>query len=332
MAEVRWVRRRGITVIGRAPEPMCVAMRQPAHHRETVSFVASSLCNPLIFQAIDHGIISAAIAEAATSPMSPSKGQENISLLEQQQPRNSAPAKTQFTFTCESDTTKAMSWPDDEDLYYDGPYAGMGINQHAFSTQGTQTSPVMTSQGPNGIPAQSAQPAQRKPRRSPSKRYAIAARERRRQQEYNNYHHPPRDEDVWICEFCEYESIFGVPPEALVRQYEIKDRRERKRIAEKRRLLEKAKMKGRKNKKSTKNAKNNANATAQQHFDKSIPPQSHDPTLHDTQSDEYYAEDYEEDPSMPLPIPPEVPSKIPQPVAQYGHHPRSAQADGYHHP
>jgi hypothetical protein len=89
-----------------------------------------------------------------------------------------------------------------------------------------------------------------RPRR-PGKEYALAARQRRLQQEYNNYHHPPSGDEIWICEFCEYESIFGSPPEALMRQYEIKDRRERRRLAEKRRLLEKAKMKGRKGKRAT---------------------------------------------------------------------------------
>ena len=44
-----------------------------------------------------------------------------------------------------------------------------------------------------------------------------------------------------------------MPPVALIRQYEIKDRAERKRVAEKRRLLEKAKAKGRKGKKGSKN-------------------------------------------------------------------------------
>ena len=64
---------------------------------------------------------------------------------------------------------------------------------------------------------------------------------------------------MWICEFCEYEDIFGVPPVALIRQYEVKDRAERKRQAEKRRLLEKAKAKGRKGKKGNKKGNNNAN-------------------------------------------------------------------------
>ena len=87
-----------------------------------------------------------------------------------------------------------------------------------------------------------------RPKRGGSQ-YLIAARERRVQQRYKNIHHPPSGDEIWICEFCEYESIFGTPPEALVRQYEINDLKERRRLEEKRRLLEKAKTKGRKGKK-----------------------------------------------------------------------------------
>ena len=160
----------------------------------------------------------------------------------------------------------------------------------------------------------------------------MAARERRLQQEYTNYHHPPKDEDIWICEFCEYESIFGVAPEALVRQYEIKDRRDRKRLAEKRRLLEKAKMKGRKGKKGTKNAaKNNAGARSQYLEE----PQGPLPTTEAgmsqsqaTQSDDYYAEDYDDEPQMDPPLPTEAPTRIPQPGQQETMaNPRLAQAD-----
>ena len=300
----------------------------------------------------DHGIISAAMAEAAALPSNSPSGQENKSLLERSAAKKASPAKTQFTFTCESDSAKSMNWPAD---YYPLPgptnhsaaaaAAGASTsqsmhNQKGFSTQGTQTSPTMAGQGnQNGAPAgnnaqPNTQPA-RKPRRPPGKRYAMSARERRLQQEYNNYHHPPREEDVWICEFCEYESIFGSPPEALVRQYEIKDRRERKRLAEKRRLLEKAKMKGRKGKKGSKNAaKNNTAATTQndQPANQQTYQQPADPGLiqnHGTQSDEYFGDEYDDDPApMPAP-PPQAPTKIPQPVAQhYGQSVRSAHSNG----
>ncbi|TKA58602.1 hypothetical protein B0A55_12971 [Friedmanniomyces simplex] len=152
------------------------------------------------------------------------------------------------------------------------------------STQGTQTTPSLRGGAPPPInnatrlppppvggaplpngqqPQAGAPPAPKpKPRRRPSKEYALAARQRQLQQEYTNYHHRPTKDNMWICEFCEYEDIFGVPPMALIRSYEIKDRAERKKAAEKRRLLEKAKMKGRKNKKGSKKANAAAAAAA----------------------------------------------------------------------
>ncbi|OJJ41645.1 hypothetical protein ASPWEDRAFT_278501 [Aspergillus wentii DTO 134E9] len=216
----------------------------------------------------DQGIISAAIANAAAFS-SPPRGPGNVSLLEQQA---TTPTKTQFTFTCESDSSKGMA------LQAQAPYSIphrsptsplSGATQHprGMPTQGTQTSPSMAArmnqqghteqpQGPGTEPISTG----RKKKRSPGSLYALAARQRKIQQQYSNLHHPPSMEDIWICEFCEYESIFGRPPEALIRQYEIKDRKERKRLAEKKRLLEKAKMKGRKGKKATKNANKNTAA------------------------------------------------------------------------
>lgn len=167
---------------------------------------------------------------------------------------------------------------------------------------------------------QQAPPQVSKPRRPLAKQYAIAARERRRKQEYSNYYHPPKQEDIWICEFCEYESIFGTPPTALIQQYEGKDRRERIRLAEKRRLLEKAKMKGRKGKKGSKNAaKNSVPATQPQ---QAAPKGRYDlqPVENlrvqnqGTANEEYVVDDYDNDPLPTLPLP--TPSQIPQPVAQ----------------
>jgi hypothetical protein len=74
---------------------------------------------------------------------------------------------------------------------------------------------------------------------------------------------------MWICEFCEYEDIWGSRPEALIRQYEIKDRKERQKAEERRRLLEKAKQKNRKGKKN--NAKGKP-APAQNYPDENLGP------------------------------------------------------------
>ena len=115
-------------------------------------------------------------------------------------------------------------------------------------------------------------PQRRKPRR-PGQELALAARHRRLQTEYKNFHHPPTKNEIWICEFCEYEAIFGMEPRALVRSYEVKDRKKREDAEHRRQLLEKAKAKGRKNKKGNKgqgkNAGHNSTATdpAQQPYD-----------------------------------------------------------------
>ncbi|KAF1361588.1 hypothetical protein EJ07DRAFT_109881 [Lizonia empirigonia] len=229
------------------------------------------------------GIISTAIANAQATP--PPQGNENVSLLQQEAAKNSA-TKTQFTFTCGSDSANKMVWPGQENGPYPQPPGAYPTttapppphpqtararppvrpDAPAVSTQGTQTSPNMNGAHPSsnrgapppkgGQPPQQAPPP-RKPRRSASKLYAYAARKRRTQQEYANFHNPPSQ--PWICEFCEYEDIFGRPPEALIRQYEMKDRKERRRLAEKRRLLEKARMKGRKGKKASKKAQSIAN-------------------------------------------------------------------------
>ena len=294
----------------------------------------------------DQGIISAAIANAAALPTTPSKGQENVSLLEQQSSKLPSSTKTQFTFTCESDSSKGMAWPNQQSPtpagMYQAPQApnvvpplqSQGVR--GLTTQGTQTSPTMANQMHQNLPGQPGGQqgsAPRKPRRSAAKQYAIAARQRRLQQEYKNYNHPAKPEEVWICQFCEYEAIFGAPPEALIRQYEINDRRERRRLAEKRRLLEKAKMKGKKGKKGNKNASKHAATQPQQsnhrdHYDQQ--PMDQVPMQHQsTQSEEYLQDDYDDDP-VPMPAPlPQTPSKIPQPIAQqYNTSMRSAVGDG----
>lgn len=96
--------------------------------------------------------------------------------------------------------------------------------------------------------------SRRKSRRRFERELNMGARHRRDIAGARYFHNPPKPEDVWICEFCEYERIFGVPPRALIRNYEIKDRRLRQEEADRKRLLEKAKAKSRKSKKSGKAA------------------------------------------------------------------------------
>ncbi|KAF4629803.1 hypothetical protein G7Y89_g8340 [Cudoniella acicularis] len=274
------------------------------------------------------GIISKSIADANAekSPITPARGQENTSLLQQQASKKSGTASTQFTFTCDSQVPGTVAWP--------GPTTSAPMHQSPaaarMSTHATQTSPSIpaslnvpnaVSQAKQGLavsqhnpgnqknsPSQAAPP--KKNRRRTGKEYLIAARQRRQQQEFRNYHHPPSPEDVWICEFCEYERIFGTPPEALIKQYEIKDRRVRKQEAERRRLLEKAKMKGRKGKKGNKapaKAQSTQDRQASQQQTQQAPPMNQSQSQSQgTQSEEYYEDEYDdeygpEDPPPPSP-------------------------------
>ncbi|CAG8228022.1 unnamed protein product [Penicillium nalgiovense] len=276
--------------------------------------------------ASDQGIISTAIANAATHS-SPPRGPSNVSLLEKEK-EDTTPTKTQFTFTCESDSSKGMAMQRNYSIPYRSPTSPLGPanqKQRGSSTQGTQTSPV-NYQAPPGtqVPAQGAEPnpVGPKKKRSPSSTYALSARQRKIQQQYTNFHHTPSLEDIWICEFCEYESIFGHPPEALIRQYEMKDRKERKRLAEKKRLLEKAKMKGRKTKKATKNASKNGSQPYQQGYDHaSVDHSSGGSGLPD---DEYQGHEYDDDENSPIPpSAPASPAELKPPLPN-GNHPKIA--------
>ncbi|KAL9111150.1 MAG: hypothetical protein Q9227_004413 [Pyrenula ochraceoflavens] len=264
-----------------------------------------------------QGIIAAAVANAKRDSFQP-KGQENTSLLDSRQ--KSSPTNAEFTFTCNSDAAQGTTFPE-QSLYSSG-YAQRAHtltpnnlpHGHKISNQGTQTSPNGATPAPPQAQAGALSSGQqidaqgRKPRRTRSELYVKAARTRRRRQAENNRMHPLSGEDIWVCEFCEYEDIFGRPPLALIRQYEIKDRKEQKRLREKRRLLEKAKMKGRKGKKQTKGAAKNAahntqSNTQQQSYD--------DPTVeqdYDGHEEEYFDEGDEDDP-ISMPAPPRDPVK-----------------------
>ncbi|KAJ5947377.1 hypothetical protein N7466_000392 [Penicillium verhagenii] len=271
----------------------------------------------------DQGIISTAIANAA-SLSSPTRGPSNVSLLEQE---NTTPTKTQFTFTCESDSSKGMAMQS-YSVPHRSPTSPLAVttgNSRGFSTQGTQTSPNLNDQIPPGshAPVSDQSPVTRQKKRSPSAVFASASRQRKIQQQYTNIHHPPSLEDIWICEFCEYESIFGRPPEALIRQYEIKDRKERKRLAEKKRLLEKAKMKGRKTKKTSKNA--SKNASGHHSYDRASVDHS-SATGSGPHDDDYVGHEYDEEPELPTPNP-ESPTDLKPPLPP-DNHPKLSASGG----
>ncbi|KAI0203366.1 hypothetical protein F4808DRAFT_41892 [Astrocystis sublimbata] len=215
------------------------------------------------------GIISTAIASAERIPI-PS-GQENISLLQQQfPPKPTSRSSPQFTFTFGSQNP--VSWPGSNPAPHKmgaseprrAQHVSGATEYHAGAVRNAHSQPVPPA-GPASTSTNTSPPGEgsgqkvpnvagtaRKPRSKVNPLLQAASR-RRKETEIQNFHHPPAPENKWICEFCEYETIFGEPPKALIQQYEIKDRRRRREEAERRRLLEKAKMKSRKGKKVNNN-------------------------------------------------------------------------------
>jgi hypothetical protein len=233
--------------------------------------------------------------------------------------------KTDFTFTPDGGENRPV-WPGGHaGAQYDHPPPPGPSQPRRSVGQGTQTSPNMngTPQPPHhSLPqgqqqqaqagAQGPPPKPKKPR-NPERKYQNAARARRLQQEYTNFHHPPRREDIWICQFCEYEDFFGEKPRALIRKYEIKAAIEKQKARKKERLLEKARMKGRKGKKANK-GKSNANQAAQAQPTNNQP--RYAPPVDDPlgEGEEYSDEAYEygDDPALdPLP---------PAPTHTHAHH------------
>lgn len=134
--------------------------------------------------------------------------------------------------------------------------------------------------------------SERKNRRRAAKDLQVQARKRREETTRQNYLHPQKPEDQWICEFCEYERIFGYPPVALIRQYEIKDRKLRQQEEERRRVWEKAKARSRKGKKSKMPAKN-SNASNNMHGHANDG--HHAPPMTNTHSQETQSEVYDDE-------------------------------------
>ncbi|QPH18657.1 hypothetical protein C2857_003733 [Epichloe festucae Fl1] len=242
------------------------------------------------------GIISSAIANAGKLPP---QGQESVSLLEQHSlhPKNT-PASAQFTFTCDSQVPGTVQWPAGGSSRQDVPSQTLEMPPNVNAINNSNAGAV------NASNTQS----RRRARRRLEKELASAARQRKLIAAENFHRNPPKIEDMWICEFCEYERIFGKPPRVLTRVYEIKDRRQRQEEAERKRLLEKAKAKSRKSKKSGK-ASNKGGSSGQsrdEHHptdltdDHETLPIHHDHS-HSTQSEEEYDDDLEPHYHNPLP-------------------------------
>ena len=237
--------------------------------------------------------------------------------------------------------------------HYPPPAMQTTAQHHGQQATAGAAAPAALSANPNAALPQQAAPAtapqQQKPRkpRPLGRTFDIAARRRKLQKEYSNFNSPPKREDIWICEFCEYESIFGVPPKALIWEYEKKDQAERKRLEERRRLLEKAKMKGRKGGRGKKKGgKNSAQATTannqaantnagkasahagQEYYeDPNAPVGEEDAEYYEDGEYEEGYEDGVEDPDMPPLVdmqntpgayPPDIPPP-PDPRAYHGH-------------
>ncbi|KAI1779160.1 hypothetical protein F4818DRAFT_437951 [Hypoxylon cercidicola] len=308
--------------------------------------------------AAETGIISSAIASAEKLPVP--QGQENRSLLHQEPSTKSSPnSSAQFTFTF--DSQNPVSWPGSDpapsnmtpssymhqtplSTDYRDQFNGTGAVRGAHGQNGS-IPPLMAPGGiqPGGHGSSTADPKGAAQTNAPPKKskrrgnsLIQAAKQRRRETEYQNFHHPPAQEDVWICEFCEYERIFGRAPEALIRQYEIKDRRRRREEAERRRLLEKAKMKSRKGKKANKAPAKNNSGTPNQQSGSSATQQAPPPPPHPNDHDEdqtqrqiheedqengYDSEGHYEDHSPEAAIPKSIPVHV------HAHGPLRVQSD-----
>ncbi|KUI54129.1 hypothetical protein VP1G_01524 [Cytospora mali] len=255
-------------------------------------------------QAQSTGIISNAIANAEKLPAL--EGQENTSLLQQQK---AAPATTQFTFTCDSQVPGSLAWPGSDprmsaSASIDYAQGATGNYAHSRATQAYQPSPTPGAVSQIGAAsddsirgeAPESMTSERRNRRRAARDLHIQARKRREETARQNFVNPQKPEDQWICEFCEYERIFGYPPVALIRQYEIKDRKLRQQEEERRRVWEKAKARSRKGKKGKAPPKNSANNHANVHNhadDVHQAPPMNNTQSQDTQSDVFDEDEYE---------------------------------------
>lgn len=283
------------------------------------------------------GIISNAIADA--EKLAPSDGKENTSLLQQQQTSKSHPESRQFTFTCDSQVPGTLAWPGPDPklsssttIPYDGP-ARSYPNPRA--AQPTATGPSMQAGPPSDSSlrgeASHSVSSERKNRRREAKELQDQARKRKEETQRQNALHPQKEEDMWICEFCEYERIFGHPPLALIRQYEEKDRKLRRQEEERRRVWEKAKARSRKGKKSKMASKaTNANSHLHSHAgDAHQAPPMTNAHSQDTQSEVYDDEEYEGDENYELHSePPMVVPHDKNPTAVPGHRPGDGTGSG----
>lgn len=228
-----------------------------------------------------------------------------------QRQREGTPQAKDFTFQFESPSTLKMGMAS----HPPPPPAGSRVNQvgqRPLATHGAQAnagptaSPAMNPQGAADVPPVERERTEAEIKADENREYRRAARERKREQQYRNRASKQKPQDEWICEFCEYELIFGRPPRALIRSYEEKDWAFRKGEAERKRLLDKAKAKGRKLKKGARAARSaqaagGSHAAQSQYYDDQYDPSVH-PQDRDSQGDEFFEDGVDESlPPTPYP-------------------------------
>jgi len=176
------------------------------------------------------------------------------------------------------------------------PAAGHAAG-HGASSPGSDLNQLLTDT-PAGRTAprrQSRKSVNRELRRAEYERRAQAAEKRRArmraEQEGDKRTTASRtDEEDWVCLFCEYEDLFGVRPKTLIRQYEMKELKQRRKDEERQKHLAKARAKSRKGKRNGKTAAKGGHNDSQQahdyHQDVGLHPYDGQPGYHDPAADD----------------------------------------------
>ena len=279
------------------------------------------------------GIISTAIANAEKIPHP--EGQENLSLLHQKS--KPSPVSSQFTFTCDSQVPGSTPWPgSDPALSMGSAHGASQSSQAAQAGYGSQGSPAAHDgyhQDPRSTEGSHPQPAA--PPKKPEnidRELREQARARRRNARFQNKHHPPKPEDVWVCDFCIYEDIYGSPPRHLIRDFELKERKQRLQEAALKRKMEKMKKDARKGKRGGRLAPPHDHAA----HDRNLPPHDHHAPVDNYESEvddeEYENDEYDDEgvysPDEPPPLEPDPQAyHHPPPIGQ-GHRHQGITAGG----
>lgn len=151
----------------------------------------------------------------------------------------------EFEFTCDSPVARNLPAPPP------GPVEILPAEPISIATQ---TSPSLAAMDPILPPRQ-----QRTKEEKEFDRQRLLAKQRR---EARSKLKPGEREQIWICQFCEFESIFGYAPLALINGYTERVRATRRAALERKRLLEKARSKGKKKKAGSKPSNNGNNANS----------------------------------------------------------------------